>query len=305
MKDLEPNKWRYYGPFEVVVHNSPRDCWVSFLGKVYNITPLITIYSRDPCIKPLLAMAGKDISHWFDEKAGDIQHYIHPVTGNFVPYLPYGKIPDIEPQVPDTRWRPEHNPWWKNDLYQIGLLTKRARPLRIINMLTCKEVQINVCCEDTLIRIAERYSIFNKDTDSYLWRYDGKVVNMYKTLEENGILDERDRFCELGIPANFYIPAILLYFTDDFNHLEDDLDDEDECEIFQKSITVDLTPKEISAPDYLSTIDMEVAEEGYKDDDNDLLYFRQAIMDLPPIHTNVIRELLQSTTINNRKYQQK
>lgn len=31
---------RYYTPKEVAAHNAPGDCWVSYLGKVYNLTSL-------------------------------------------------------------------------------------------------------------------------------------------------------------------------------------------------------------------------------------------------------------------------
>mgnify|MGYP001557732043 CR=1 FL=1 len=32
---------KYYTPSEVAVHNTLEDLWVSFLGKVYDLTPLI------------------------------------------------------------------------------------------------------------------------------------------------------------------------------------------------------------------------------------------------------------------------
>ena len=31
---------KYYTPGEVAVHNTLEDIWVSFLGKVYDLTPL-------------------------------------------------------------------------------------------------------------------------------------------------------------------------------------------------------------------------------------------------------------------------
>ena len=106
-----------YAPFEVVIHNSPSDCWVSFLGKVFDITPIIKQYEDQSCIKPLVAMAGKDISHWFDDKTGDIQQYIHPETGVKVPYCPHGPLPDIPVEVPATSWMPllDRSPWWKDE----------------------------------------------------------------------------------------------------------------------------------------------------------------------------------------------
>lgn len=50
---------------------------------------------------------------------------------------------------------------------------------------------------------------------------------MQKTLEENGIPDERDLFIELGLPQNYYIPSICLYYNDDLKYF--DFND-DECE---------------------------------------------------------------------------
>ncbi|CAG9771632.1 unnamed protein product [Ceutorhynchus assimilis] len=228
MKD-EPENWKIYAPFEVVIHNTEYDCWVSFLGKVFNITPLLRQYKGQKCIKPLLAMAGKDISHWFDEKTGDIQHYIHPETGVNVPYCPHGNLPDCPVGVPATSWKAlDRPPWWKDENYQVGLLSKRIRPIRIINMLTSSEVTINVCCEDTLLTILERYRLFNKDAESYTWRYLDNNLDMSKTLEENGIVDERDKFIELGLPQNFYLPSIFLYYNDDLKWAKDLENDDDD-----------------------------------------------------------------------------
>ena len=36
---------KYYTPNEVSVHNTLKDLWVSFLGKVYNLTPLADKYT--------------------------------------------------------------------------------------------------------------------------------------------------------------------------------------------------------------------------------------------------------------------
>lgn len=35
---------KYFTPKEVAVHNTADDLWVSFLGKVYNLTPLCERY---------------------------------------------------------------------------------------------------------------------------------------------------------------------------------------------------------------------------------------------------------------------
>lgn len=59
------------------LHNSPEDLWVSLLGRVYDLTPLVQRHRADPGIKPLLAYAGKDISHWFDPKTRDVSPAHH------------------------------------------------------------------------------------------------------------------------------------------------------------------------------------------------------------------------------------
>jgi len=38
---------RYYTPAEVAIHNKENDCWVSFLGKVYDLTPLIAAHIEE------------------------------------------------------------------------------------------------------------------------------------------------------------------------------------------------------------------------------------------------------------------
>ncbi|KAK9881033.1 hypothetical protein WA026_014376 [Henosepilachna vigintioctopunctata] len=217
----EKKKLPYIAPFEVVIHNKPSDCWVSVLGKVFDVTPLIKRYEGQASVKPLIAMAGKDLSHWFDAKTGSIRYCVHPVTGVLTPYCPNGPFPDILTQVPDTEWRELNGPpWWERTQYQVGILTKRVRPLRIINMLTFHEVQINVCAEDTFKRIQERYSIFNKDPDSYAWKYFDKYIDLDKTMDENGIVDDRDKFAEFGMPQNYYVPVVFLYYNDDLKCTE-------------------------------------------------------------------------------------
>jgi cytochrome b involved in lipid metabolism len=36
-----PERPRFYTPNEVSAHNTAKDVWVSFLGKVYDLTPFI------------------------------------------------------------------------------------------------------------------------------------------------------------------------------------------------------------------------------------------------------------------------
>ncbi|XP_018335858.1 cytochrome b5 domain-containing protein 1-like isoform X1 [Agrilus planipennis] len=217
----------YIAPFEVALHNQPEDCWVSFLGKVFNLTKLVQEFKNTDLVKPILAFAGKDVSQWFDERNGDIRYFINPVTGCRVPFCPNGPIPHVGLPTPSSDWKPVLLPWWKDDeRYFVGPLTKRVRPINIINMLIGTNVTINVCCEDTITRIMERYSIFNEDASSYTWRFDNRNLDMFKTLEENGIFDERDDYTHAGLPQSLYTPAIYIYYNDDMKHYLPDSSDE-------------------------------------------------------------------------------
>ncbi|XP_057335651.1 cytochrome b5 domain-containing protein 1 [Microplitis mediator] len=205
----------YFLPSEVVVHNKPEDCWVSYLGRVYNLTDLCKSWKDRPEIKPILLFAGKDISHWFDDSTGDIRHHVDPRTGALVPYCPHGPIPDVGIPEPSSTWRPlDRLPWWLDTKYLIGKLTKNPRPCRIINMLTTKEATIWVCEEETVRKIQERFAFFNSNYADYLWKSDDKILDLDKTLTENGIPDERELFVNCGLPDDFYIPSILCYYKD-------------------------------------------------------------------------------------------
>lgn len=140
-----PCKNWYHLPTEVAIHNSPDNCWVSYLGMVYDLTELCKICYGSDILKPILAHAGKDISHWFDHRTKDIRHYVHPVTGVLVPYCPHGPIPDVNPSAPSTAWRPlDRCPWWLDDLYRIGNLTENPRPCKVVNCLAGTQSVITV-----------------------------------------------------------------------------------------------------------------------------------------------------------------
>lgn len=63
---------RYFTPSEVAAHNGEDDVWVSFLGKVLDLSPLAQEHKGSMLLKPILAIAGQDISHWFDAVSGDV-----------------------------------------------------------------------------------------------------------------------------------------------------------------------------------------------------------------------------------------
>lgn len=102
----------------------------------------------------------------------------------------------------------------------IGKLTQRMRPLLVKNMLTRQEHRIEVCCEETMEDIQERYLLCNSHAGSYTWKRTdaseiGRLLDMGKTLSENGLLDERGKFEDLGLHEDECIPVVHLYFADD------------------------------------------------------------------------------------------
>ncbi|KAI5730753.1 cytochrome b5 domain-containing protein 1 [Diaphorina citri] len=215
-KDEKFSNLPHFTSDEVLLRNKPRCCWVIIFGLVRNLSPLVREYKGKPEVKTILEYAGEDISHWFDKSTGDIKYHIHPETGVRVPFTPFGKIPHVDTYLPSYKWKGLQTvPWWKDEQYIIGKVTQKQIPIRILNVLTNQYTYLNVCCEDTLKRIEERYSKFNSNTEQYVWKYSGAVLDMDKTLEENGISDHLDIFDACFIPQDYYVPCIYVYFKDE------------------------------------------------------------------------------------------
>ena len=131
---------------------------------------------------------------------------------------PTGRFLHVPPSEPDSNWDPSSFtiPWWQDDArYSIGKLTERTRSVRLINTLTKQDDVIEVASEESLNEILDRYLEFNVHAASYTWKRLGKVLDMAKNLEQNGIEDERDEMIKLGMKVDEYCPAIHLYFNDD------------------------------------------------------------------------------------------
>ncbi|WAR13711.1 CB5D1-like protein [Mya arenaria] len=195
---------KYFTPNEVAIHNTLDDLWVSFLGKVYNLTPLCEKYKGDVLLKPIVQAAGKDISHWFDPKTKDIRTHVDPLTGCVIPYCPNGRFLHIPPPFPNADWANDFGrPWWKDDSYLVGILSKKTRMIKIINTLTSQE------------QVIERYLKFNAHAASYTWKYDGRNLDMNKNLEENQIQDDDEDFYKLSMNDDTFLQSVHLYFNDD------------------------------------------------------------------------------------------
>lgn len=207
---------KYFTPNEVSIHDSQHDLWVSFLGKVYDLTPLSVKHDGNILLKPIIANGGKDISHWFDKKTKDIRKFIDPITKCNFPYTPFGRVLHTPPLCPRTDWANDFGrPWWQTDSYCIGLLSQKTRKLRIVNTLTSQEQILEVCAEETMDEIQDRYFKYNAHAGSYTWKFNGENLKMEDTLQNNSVIDESEEFYKLGMDEDQFLPAIHLYFNDD------------------------------------------------------------------------------------------
>lgn len=82
-------------------------------------------------------------------------------------------------------------------------------------MLTKNDDLLEVCSEETMNEILDRYMETNEHSASYTWKRLGRPLDMEKTLEENDIPDETEEFIDLNIDEDAYIPAVHLYYNDD------------------------------------------------------------------------------------------
>ncbi|EAX93542.1 Cytochrome b5-like Heme/Steroid binding domain containing protein [Trichomonas vaginalis G3] len=53
-------------PEELAKHNKPEDCWCSFKGDVYNMTPYLSMHPGGP--KIIMSCAGADMTELFMKK---------------------------------------------------------------------------------------------------------------------------------------------------------------------------------------------------------------------------------------------
>ncbi|XP_061594781.1 cytochrome b5 domain-containing protein 1 [Cololabis saira] len=207
---------RYFTPAEVAAHVYLGDLWVSFLGKVVDLSALTGRPEGDALLLPILDAAGTDISHWFDPTTRDVRRYVDPLTSCEGYYTPQGRFLNVPPPGPRSDWdTPLDPPWWRDPALQVGLLTAKSRWIELVNTLTLQRTRLQVCSEDTLDQILLRYQRYNSNAYGYTWRYREAVLDMSKTLSDNGVADDDEELDQLRMDR--YIPAILLHFNEDFN----------------------------------------------------------------------------------------
>jgi len=214
---------RFYTPSEIAMHDRADDLWVTFFHKVYDLSELVKD-NVGHLVQPLIDAAGTDITHWFDPDTKEPRKHIDPETELETFYLPMGPLLHCIPPEPTAAWSTDiGTPWWKGEwngqsLFK-GKLTIATRKIKLFNMLTRQETTLEVCCEETLLEIQKRYLPYNEHAASYTWKRTdtkvGRILDMMKTLDENGIPDQSGQFDMLDIDEDYYVPIIHLYFSDD------------------------------------------------------------------------------------------
>mmetsp|Transcript_28273 Transcript_28273/g.27109 ORF Transcript_28273/g.27109 Transcript_28273/m.27109 type:complete len:157 (-) Transcript_28273:168-638(-) len=153
---------------------------------------------------------------------GDVKTYIDPLRNIRLPYTPYGRFIHVPSPDPTDGFAIMDVPWWEGDTYIVGKLTMKKRMVKIANMLTRVDDVINTCQEETINEIRERYVEYNRHAQSYTWKViiNDAFINleMNLTLKENGVEDESDKFLELGLDEDFFIPTLHIYFNDDLTY---------------------------------------------------------------------------------------
>ena len=79
----------YFLPQEIALHNQSKDCWLSCMGGVYDVTKYIDKNPTSQITELILANAGKDVSHWFEKKTGSLKQWVDPKSGNFRYLVPF------------------------------------------------------------------------------------------------------------------------------------------------------------------------------------------------------------------------
>ncbi|WIA30013.1 hypothetical protein OEZ86_000110 [Tetradesmus obliquus] len=218
---------QYYIPYEVASHNTPTDCWLSFNGGVYDVTQLLQEHPGS-LTEPILAAAGTDISHWFDPTTGDVRTCCDPDTQLPLPYCPQGLFLHVAPVEPTSSYDCSVQvPWWKDITLRVGLLSSKTRLVRVKNVLTEQEDTLEVPSEETVGQVRQRYLALNAHAASYTWKALGRTaggagsqfefrdLDLNKTLQENGVVDESGAFESLDMPSDYHVPVLHVYWNDD------------------------------------------------------------------------------------------
>jgi len=196
----------FYTFNELEQHNDSTDAWICIFSYIYDITSVIKKLQGTSAYQQLIDYAGHDISSWFDEQTHEPRRRIDPQTNKSI--LLIKNLSIIETLG---------TPFWKTNDLLIGQLTKNCRFIRLIHNFSPKHPYLlEVAEEETIGQIARKFLKYNSHIFSYLWRYNGQILDFNKTLTENGIPNEEFIHDKYGWRSdNENCPTIILYFSND------------------------------------------------------------------------------------------
>ncbi|XP_071888328.1 cytochrome b5 domain-containing protein 1 [Anas platyrhynchos] len=209
---------RYFTPREVAAAARRGRPWLSALGRVFDLEPVLRERRGDPSLRPLLEALGTDISHWFDPQTGEPRTRVDPRTGCVSFRSPGAALLGDPPPTPSSDWVPPP-PWWRDPRREVGLLSAAPRLLRLLNTLTGQQHLLEVCGEETVEDIQRRALPWNANARNYTWRSGGVTLHPTLTLEENGVPDDTPELLRLAMDPVEFATTVLLYFRDNFSEL--------------------------------------------------------------------------------------
>ena len=196
----------FYTINELAEHNHSIDAWICIFTQIYDITSLVKKVEGTSIYQTLIDHAGEDISLWFDEQTHEPRRRIDPQTYQSVLLVPnLSLLESFDP------------PFWKSTDLLIGRLTEHSRYIRLLHTSFPKQPYLlEVAEEETIGQIARKFLKFNAHIFSYIWQYNGRILDWNRTLTENGIVNEESFHDQFGWRSdNENCPTILLHFSDD------------------------------------------------------------------------------------------
>ncbi|CAF1204131.1 unnamed protein product [Adineta ricciae] len=196
----------FYTLNDLAQHNHQTDAWICILDHIYDVTSLVEKVQGTKLYQQLISYSGQDISVWFDEITREPRKRIDPYT-----YEPVSVINNV------ALLQTFATPFWQTKEYFIGQLSTYPRYIRLIhNFMSDHSYILEVAEEDTIGQIARKFLKYNSHVFSYIWRYNGQILDYNKTLTENGIPNEESFHDRYGWRSdNENCPTIILCFSDD------------------------------------------------------------------------------------------
>jgi hypothetical protein len=112
-----------------------------------------------------------------------VKTHIDPTTNLEVPYTPFGRFIHVPPTEPDANWTTDFGtPWWKDDRYNVGKLTRKTTRIKLVNMLTQHEHIMEVRVIALLTDVRSLTSLFRIDFAFHrcqlrrLWKISGSAI---------------------------------------------------------------------------------------------------------------------------------